>query len=350
LGLEYLVRIQLANGRWSLQANGAERAERAPKIVSDTAATGLALLSFLGAGYDHYDGKYQQEVAAGLKALVSSQQSNGDLYLRQEGSANQGIWLYSHGIAAIALCEAFGMTGDQSLRKPAQKALDFIVAAQHPQYGGWRYTPGQMSDLSVSGWQLMALRSGQLAGLDVAPDAIRGVRRLLDSAATADASKYAYNPWSRDQSQATIDRSPNTVMTAAGLLMRLYSGSTRHDASIQRGASLLARRLPSMERPQARRSMSNPNRDAYYWYNATQVMFHMQGELWQQWRDGLYPLLTKTQETSGPLAGSWRPFQPAPDRWAHHAGRVYLTTMNLLSLEVYYRHLPLYEQGLALQE
>ena len=176
-GLEYLASVQQDDGRWSFQG-GRDPARPAPLIRADTAATGLSLLAFLGAGYDHFDGKYREEVAGGLRWLVDHQRPGGDLYHRQEGPANQGIWLYSHGIASIALCEAYGMTGDEQLQTPAQKALDFIIASQHPTYGGWRYAPGDTPDLSVSGWQLMALRSGQLAGLDVPPETIAGVSTL----------------------------------------------------------------------------------------------------------------------------------------------------------------------------
>ena len=341
LGLDYLARVQMDDGRWSFQSAG-QTNQSEPAIISDTAATGLGLLAFLGAGYDHYEGEYRKNVERALGFLTGRQNSDGDLYVRQGGPSNQGIWLYSHGIAAIALCEAYGMTGDKSLQSAAQSAINFIVGAQHPNYGGWRYAPGVNSDLSVSGWQLMALRSGQLAGLKVPKATITRVHRLLDSTQSKGGqSQYVYNPWSNDRKQAQADRSPNTVMTSVGLLMRLYSGSDRTDAEIQRGAELITQRLPN-ERQPSPRSMENPNRDAYYWYNATQVMFHMQGDAWNQWRDSLYPLLTDSQESAGELAGSWDPFSPEPDRWAHHAGRIYLTTMNLLSLEVYYRHLPLY--------
>jgi hypothetical protein len=72
-------------------------------------------------------------------------------------------------------------------------------------------------------------------------------------------------------------------------------------------------------------------------------MFHMGGEHWQAWNDSLHPLLVDTQTPVGPLAGSWNPNRPVPDKWGRYGGRLYITTLNLLSLEVYYRHLPLYE-------
>ena len=107
---------------------------------------------------------------------------------------------------------------------------------------------------------------------------------------------------------------------------------------MQNGAGYLLNNLPEFG------TNTKPKRDTYYWYYATQVMFHMGGEYWEQWNQRLRPLLVDTQVKNGPLAGSWDPQRPVPDRWASQAGRLYVTTMNLLSLEVYYRHLPIYEE------
>ncbi len=102
-------------------------------------------------------------------------------------------------------------------------------------------------------------------------------------------------------------------------------------------------RLPELEHPPSFAGQDNPRRDTYYWYNATQVMFHMQGEHWEKWQGRLYPLLATTQVQEGDFAGSWAPIDPVPDRWGPSAGRLYLTAFNLLSLEVYHRHLPLFD-------
>jgi hypothetical protein len=350
LGLAYLARVQAPDGRWSFQraAGDTSAADERPMIVADTAATGLALLAFLGAGYDHFEDRYQAHVRQALEFLVANQKPTGDLFIPQ-GSSDQGVWFYSHGIATIALCEAVGMTGDADLKPAAQRAIDFLVESQHPDRGGWRYQPRAMSDLSVTGWQIMALKSGQLAGLDVPPETMAGAIRLLSraQASATDGTRYKYNPWAPDSDATRHGREPNSVMTAVGLLMRLYTGWDRQREEIERGADLLLGRLPELARPATHPGMGNPSRDTYYWYNATQVMFHMQGEWWERWHETLYPLLIRTQVRDGPLAGSWDPRQPVPDRWGPRAGRVYVTAMNLLSMEVYYRHLPLYEEGLA---
>ena len=113
--------------------------------------------------------------------------------------------------------------------------------------------------------------------------------------------------------------------------------SYKDDDNSIAGARYLQNNLPSI-----RKTRDASLRDTYYWYYATQFMYHMGGEHWKKWNDRLHPLLVNGQEQNGELAGSWDPRKPVPDRWGPHAGRLYVTTMNLLSLEVHYRHLPLY--------
>jgi hypothetical protein len=344
MGLDYLARQQLADGRWSLQHVAAGTPQPgsagAGQVQADTAATGLALLCFLGAGYTHTDGKYRDQVAAGLEHLLAYQKPDGDLF----SGGLRYAWFYSHGIASIALCEAYGMTGDPKLREPAQRALDFILAAQHPTLGGWRYAPQTGTDTSVSGWQVMALKSGELAGLNVPPETYRRVARWLDMAqgTAANPSRYAYRPESNERQQ----NQPTLAMTAEGLLMRLYTGWDRSHPSLLEGAEFLRQNLPGVG------TRENPQRDAYYWYYATQLMYHVQGEHWTAWNERLRALLLSSQTQSGPLAGSWDPIGPVGDRWGDHwardrkgfeAGRIYVTAMHVLMLEVYYRHLPLYQ-------
>ena len=129
-------------------------------------------------------------------------------------------------------------------------------------------------------------------------------------------------------------------MTAVGLLMRLYGGWQRDNPNMLRGAAYLGENLPSNG------NALQPERDTYYWYYATQVMAHMGGEHWQAWIARLHPLLVDSQVREGILAGSWDPAAPIPDRWGPQAGRLYVTAMNLLSLEVQYRKLPLYDEAI----
>ncbi|MCA9155635.1 MAG: hypothetical protein KDA38_12640, partial [Planctomycetales bacterium] len=334
LGLVFLARYQTPDGSWSLQSFNEDVA-----LTSDAAATALALLAFQGAGYNHREFKYADVVRRGVDYLVKNQAENGSLFVPLDDDSNNSVWLYSHAIAALALSEAYGMTQDPELREPAQRALDFIIRSQHESRGGWRYSPNYGSDTSVTGWMMMALKSGELAGLDVPDETYQRIDHWLD---LAQASKnephlFRYNPYAPDTPTQRHGRYASNTMTSVGLLMRLYLGWRRDEGRMQQGADYLLQNLPTLG------TSRDPQRDTYYWYYGTQVMFHMGGKYWESWNQALHPLLSETQIQQGAMAGSWEPRGPIPDRWAPHAGRLYVTTMNLLSLEVYYRHLPLYD-------
>jgi hypothetical protein len=192
----------------------------------------------------------------------------------------------------------------------------------------------------VTGWMMMALKSGELANLDVPDDVYEKIGSWLDRAQASqnETHLYRYNPYAPDTDEQRHGRVPSKTMTSVGLLMRLYLGWRRDNPRMIAGADYLAANLPALG------SSQRPQRDTYYWYYGTQVMFHMKGDYWRAWNNQLHALLVESQIQSGDLAGSWDPRRPVPDRWAPHAGRFYVTTMNLLSLEVVYRHLPIYEE------
>jgi hypothetical protein len=316
-GLEWLARHQNPNGSWSLNTFHRVRECRGRcgnpgHVHSDTAATAMALLPFLGAGHTHTHGDYRDSVRKGLDWLVREQRPSGDL--RGEGNGQ----MYAHGQAAIVLCEAFAMTRDEELRVPAQMSLDFIVKAQHPA-GGWRYYPGQPGDTSLVGWQLMALRSGQMGYLLVPQETLDLAGEFLDSTQTDDSGgRYSYQPGGNT----------SHVMSAEALLCRQYAGWGPYHPGLAEGCRwLLAEHPPRRQRA-----------DIYYWYYATQVMHHVGGETWERWNSQLRDLLVEMQETKGHQAGSWDPAGPFSDR----GGRLYMTALAVCTLEVYYRHLPLY--------
>jgi hypothetical protein len=304
-GLAFLARYQRQDGSWSLQGFPEEA-----QLASDTAATALCVIAFQGAGYNHREFQYKDVVRAGLDYLVQGQKENGDLFVPLDDESNRSVWLYSHSLAAIALCEAYGMTHDPALREPAQLAIDFIVASQHPQRGGWRYSPGVSSDTSVSGWMMMALKSGELAGLDVPQDSYRKIDRWLDLARQSPTEPYLYryNPYAPDTPEQRHGLTASKTMTSVGLLMRLYGGWKRDNVNMQRGAQFLAANLPAIG------TAREPQRDTYYWYYATQVMAHMGGDYWQAWNARLHPLLLDSQVQFGPYAGSWDPLRRRRDR------------------------------------
>ena len=343
-GLEYFSHSQFNDGHWSLhelpEGVAADPASLG-SLHADTAATGLALLTYLGAGYTHQDEKYRDVVRRGLDWLVKHQQPDGNLSYHGSdpayNAANDPTQYYSHGIATMALCEMYGMTQDRELREPAQKAIDFIVQSQDPRRGGWRYKPQDGSDTSVTGWQLMALKSAQMAGLDVPEETLRKVGRWLDLAQVPDRGTYVYNPWNSD-GENPLGRAPNPTMTAQAMLMRMYLGQDRENATLAQGADYLLANLPDVG------TQETAKRDCYYWYYATQAMYHMQGNYWKTWEARVTPLLRAEQIDRGPLKGSWSPHEPVPDRWSTHGGRHYVTSMHVLTLEFRYWHLPLFRE------
>jgi Prenyltransferase and squalene oxidase repeat len=325
-GLAWIAKHQAPDGHWSLDGFNQHGHCNCTGFGQndDIAATAFGVLPFLGAGETHKkkrspgknDIDYSKNVDLALKYLMSKQARDG----------NFGGTMYSHGLATIAVCEAYGMTSDPLLKPYAQRAINFIRAAQSDN-GGWRYSPREGGDTSVTGWQVMALKSGQMANLDV-DDArnptLAKASKWLNSCMTADGSGYGY-------------QGPDTAptMTAVGLLCRLYMGTGPRNSGIVGGVNRLKQTPP----PNGLNSM-------YYYYYATQVMHHVGGDAWTFWEPKMRQMLMAKQDKGADpkrrhQAGSW---SPAGDMFAGSGGRLMSTSLSVLTLEVYYRHLPLYQR------
>ncbi len=316
-GLRWLARNQRKDGRWSLIGpyqggldKGAENME---------AATGMALLAFQGAGYTPESGSaepFTKVVRRAWDRLLRQQDKEGNFF--QSGRTHAR--LYTHAICTIALCELYGMTENSRYREPAQRAIDYCVKVQAPE-GGWRYFPGNGSDTSVTGWFMMALQSARMAGLEVPSETLTRIGRFLDGVEREGGRLYAY------QEQDIATRS----MTAEGLLCRQYLGWSRSDPRLQEGADSLIEYLPTWE---------TGERNAYYWYYAAQVCHHMEGRHWRRWNEAMRKVLPAHQVRQGRERGSWI---PDGDRWGNAGGRLTITCLSIYMLEVYYRHLPIYQ-------
>jgi hypothetical protein len=233
--------------------------------------------------------------------------------------------LYSHAQATIAACELYGMTKAGMHAVPARRALAYALAAQGPN-GGWRYEPGQEGDMSVTGWYMMAVKSGQMAGLEVPAEALAGISTFLDTVAVENGSRYGYRleMFGRPPAQVTA------AISAEGLLCRQYLGWRRDDPRLVAGVELLIGPRPF--------DWEN-DKDVYAWYYITQVAHHLGGDAWRRWNDRMVAVLPGAQVQRGGEAGSW---DPSLDRWGHIGGRLFTTCFCTFMLEVYYRHLPLY--------
>lgn len=334
-GLRWLAAHQQTNGSWNLKDYGAGIANcdcvsEFEKGAQDctTAGTAFGILPFLGAGVTHTRApkdppvleSYMPVVERGLIFLARNQVRSKD---NKDGFL--GGSMYAHAIATLALCEAYGLSRDDRLRLNAQLAIKYLLNAQHEAGGGWRYNPGQAGDMSVTAWVFLAIRSAQLSGIDVLKPPLTRAARFVDSCAAgpedAKMSRYAYQP----------GQAATLTMTAAGLLTRQYLGWGRDHPDLIAGTKYLMENLP----PESGNSLGQ----IYYYYHATQVLHHMEGPEFDLWNYRMREHLIRTQEQSGHQVGSWNP--QGTDR-GERGGRMYATAMSLLTLQVYYRHLPMY--------
>lgn len=327
--LGWLKRVQQPDGHWQLHEKR-DRKDAEPKypdagtIRSDTGATAMALLCFVGAGHTHESGSFAKDVNKAVQWLLKRQQPDGLIYEREfDGPAP----FYSHAQATIALGELFALTGDSELQQPVERAIAYIRAAQNPVSGGWKYRPQQPGgDLSVLGWQVMALQTGRAAGISIAPEVFDGATLFLSQVEEQEGAAYKYD--TEPTSKVTL------AMTAEGLLCRQYLGWPADHPAMRSGAEVLLKEenLPRWE---------TGRRNVYHWYYATQMFHHLGGDPWKTWQSAVGKAVVTAQESSG----SFSPRRPEghPDERGREGGRLYLTCLSVLILETPYRHRSLYE-------
>jgi hypothetical protein len=322
--LEWLASNQSEDGRWDADLHGAGKETRTlghdrqgAGARADTGVTGLALLAFLGNGQTHLEGRHREKVQHGLEFLLASQATNGSL----AGNAEFFASMYCHGIATLALSEAYALTGDERLLSGLNKALRYTIAAQHAG-GGWRYQPYDEGDISQFGWQLMALHSAELAGIKIPAETRTRMARFLRAASSGPERGLAsYRPGDR------VSR----TMTAEALVCRQFLEAENRPATLAEAATYI-----SEERP------GDGQTNLYYWYYGTLALFQKQGPEWEAWNKALQHELLYSQRQDGERRGSWDP----DPLWGGYGGRVYSTSMAALSLEVYYRYLPVHGREL----
>jgi hypothetical protein len=334
-GLKWLAAHQQSDGHWSLKTYGqdvggcdCQTAFEKEVFDSNTAGTAFGVLPFLGAGIAHNRAPeeppelaaYENVVRKALSFLARNQTRSSDPL--QDGKLDDNM--YAHALGTIALCEGFGLTGHKGLQLPAQRAIKHVLQSQH-RAGGWRYAPRQDGDTSAVAWMFLAIRSGQLGGLAIEKDPLTRAARFIDSCAAgpedAKMSRYSYQP----------DGEAKVSVTAASLLTRQYLGWKKDMPGLVAGVKWIMEHLP----PESGTSLG----EAYFYYYATQVLHHMEGPEFDLWNSRMREHLIRTQEKQGHKAGSWN---PDGTDWGKQGGRLYATCMALITLEVYYRHLPLY--------
>ncbi len=342
--MDWLERHQSPEGHWdcdgfSAQCKG-DRCDGAGEAVYDPGVTGLALLTYLGAGETHVAGDHKDVVKRGLSYLRRIQDSEGCF-----GPRTAQHFQYNHTIATLAMAEAYGLSGSRQLKDQAQRAIGFIQQSQNP-YLAWRYgVRDGDNDTSVTGWAVMALKSAKLAGLEVDGGALRDARGWVDKMTEPEFGRVGYQRRGGQPARTaeTMERFPadkSESMTAAGVLVRIFSGEDpRTSDAIEKGAALMAKKPPVWD-------VDGGSIDMYYWYYGTLAMHQVGGDAWKQWNEPMQEAIVSSQRTqsggrrsggnqSGSDAhGSWDPIGP----WGADGGRVYATAVQALSLQVYYRY------------
>ncbi len=337
-GLKWMQRHQMPDGGWSYDHTAGEckgSCSQPGSLGNDSrnAATGMAILSMLGAGNTPFEGDFQETVQKGvLYLLAHSSASPAGLDLRgpQEKSS-----MYVQAIATTALCETLAMLQHEvkdnkgndeergsnrkrlalmrQIEPAALAAINFISNAQHRTNGSWGYTPGSDGDTSILGWQVMALKSAVHAKIPVNPNTVRGANIFLNTVQDEN-GMYGYR---------APEAKPST--TAIGLVCRMLSGMSREEPRLKMAVDKLS-------------AIGPDNGNMYYNYYATQVMLHYGGDHWTKWNSVMRDRLVNSQIKEGHAAGSW----DLADAHGATAGRLYMTCLSTMTLEVYYRHLPLY--------
>lgn len=377
-GMRWLARHQNPDGSWgalslrerctsdagcaSLHANATDH--------YDVGLTGMALLTFLGAGYSHASQQKITDpvtretwrvgdiVSRGLKWLVAKQSPDGSL-------SGPRVHMYNEALATMALCEAYGLTRHRAWREPAQRAAHFLAQAQRPSPAddglwGWRYAPRQEiedqrvetgdttayrrelsdSDTSVTAWALMALKSARLSGIEVDEAHFRGATSFVRWASAEDGLVGYLDPRGAGAKVTGpddhFDYHP-AGMSALGMCVRIFAEHDPADPFHELAAKRLVADLP---KPGAGRL----GIDYYYWYYGSLALNQFDGpdsprksgKYWNAWNKAMVEAVVELQETSTKSCrhGGWM----VRDRWWHSGGPIYATALNVLTLEVYYRY------------
>lgn len=309
LALQWLAGSQQANGSWKSESYG-----------DSPAATSLSIMAFMAAGHVPDEGPYGRTISKGVAWVLNEQQPNGLLV----GSDRSHGPMYTHGIATLMLAEVSGMVDANQAdrcRKGLERAIKLIIDAQnHPKGGqhdgGWRYQPTSTdSDLSVTAWQLLALRAAKDIGCDIPSQNIDRAVAYIKRLRVQRGGGFGY----MSGNGATITRS------GCGIVALEVCGEHRCPETMAAAGRILSQPLTE-------------GADYFYYgaYYCTVGMYKVGGDEWQTARKELYEAILKRQQANGewePIGGSER-----------GAGSAYATSMALLAIAIEYGYLPIYQR------
>ena len=331
-GLRWLAENQERDGSFTSPAMG------------QPGVTSLVVMAFLSRGHLPGEGPYGDKLDRAIEFVMRTQRSDGLFTFADPGRSHQSkhpskAATYNHAIAGLMLTEVYGMTDSrrsQAIRKVVVKGLQFTRQLQtrrkpySQDLGGWRYlhprgSGAADSDLSVTGWQLMFLRSAKNAGFDVP-------KRQID-----EAMRYVYSCWDERQgvfyyTKVSSEKRWSRGMVGVGILCLSMAGHHHTDIARRAGDWLLTYPFTRFGR-----SVGSGERYFYSMYYCSQAMAQLGGDYWNRYFPGLATMLLSNQRR----AGDW-PSEPLSGDSIF--GNVYTTAIAVLSLTPPLQLLPVYQR------
>jgi hypothetical protein len=305
--LRFLQSVQESDGSWKAQGR------------KNPAITALAVMAFLSAGHVPGEGPYATVVERGVRWVLKTQHANGLI-----ASVGQHE-MYHHGICTLMLAEVAGMTGDKVLageiRGKLVKAVKVILAAQrqtrNAYHGGWRYQIRDSyrgSDMSCTGWQLLALRAAKNLGCDIPPQRIEWAVAFIKRCRDAGTGGFCYMPGG----------GLTVACTGTSILGLEICGKNWHRSAESRKAAAYLNSHPPRW---------NDGHFFYGVYYCSQAIFQLGGNYWHAFRPKLHKELLDHRQSNGCWIGN------------DGQGPSYSTAMAVLALTVEYRYLPIYQRN-----
>jgi hypothetical protein len=321
--LDWLASKQQKNGSWS---------------GYDQAYTGLSLMAFIGAKCVPKDySAYVQPAIEYLKSVYkpSSKYAEGSKDAAYYGGQLGTDALYEHAIATLSLIEALADLNDSSLEPIAQDAINLIIRSQNTEhkpetlggpfkpdnsnYGGWRYSPNSNdSDLSVSGWQILALKAALNAGFAVPDHVFPSAAKFVRSLQGKSDGSFRYN--------SPGDSGDSCARAGMGALSLQVCGFPQ-DPAVPPALRFMQDYAPrwNVEQPGGGYAF-------YYWYYGTRAMFLSGGDHWRIWKDWICRFLVDHQNQDG----SWK------GTGSEEKLDIYRVALGALMLEFCCGHVPIY--------
>ncbi|MGE0711142.1 MAG: hypothetical protein AB7N76_29340 [Planctomycetota bacterium] len=269
--------------------------------------TGLVVLAYLGQGHTHRFGTYKRTVSQGLRRLKQLQMADGSIGWEEKRPET----ILDHALATMALCEAYAVTRDFTLKRYAEKAVAFALGQGDPKAGWSRSAKGEADTLATA-WMTLALKAAKTAGLEVPSAAWERIRAHF-AAVTDKAQRVGGFPGGK---QETADLPLGNAMA---YLSRIFSGERRSEL-----APVLEPVLANLP------AKGEAKLHQGYWFFATYSAFQAGGKAWKTWSEALEPVLIGLQQEDG----AWAAAGPGKED-----GDVYATAQAVMTLVIWARYI-----------